>query len=85
MDDLSVSETEKNKLRIKLTSILIQAEMMLLGHYSKYFGTTDGREALREKLCEDMQKVGIVYFSESTKSVGILRTIDDVESYLTID
>lgn len=82
---LPISRAEKNKLHTKLTSILIQAEMMLLAYYSKHYNTTDGRDALRQKLCDDMQKVGIVYFSESTKSVGVLREIEDVEKYLTID
>ena len=82
---LLISNSEKNNLQTKLTSVLIQAEMMLLAHYSKYFGTVDGRDQLRQKLCEDMQKVGIVYFSESAKSVGILREIEDVEKYLTTD
>ena len=82
---LSLSPAEKNKLHTKLTSILVQAEMMLLAHYTAHFGSTENREALRAKLCDDMQKVGVVCFSESAKSVGVLSTIEDVEKYLTTD
>ena len=82
---LPLTDGEKNKLRTKLTSILIQAEMMLLAHYTAHFGTQEGREELRQKLCNDLQKVGVVYFSESTKSVGVLRQIEDPELYLTTD
>lgn len=82
---LNISPGEKNKIEIKLKSILVQAEMMLLAHYTAYFGNTYGREELRLKLCADMQKVGIVYFSESAKSVAELLSVEDVEKYLIND
>ena len=85
VNELNLSPTEKNKLERKICSIILQAEMMLLAHYSKYFGGTEGREELRKQLCEHMQKVGIVCFSESAKSVGQLLSVDDVEKYLTTD
>ena len=85
VSELPLSDGEKNKLIIKLTSILIQPEMMLLSRYKSYFETNNGERALREKFFEDIQKVGIIYFSESKKNIGEMMQMEDIEQYLNVN
>lgn len=83
VNKLDVTDRQKNTLQTKLTSILIQPEMMLLAHYTKHFGNTQGRAELQSKFVQHLKRIGTVMFAEGGKFIKDVESAENIEEYLT--
>ena len=71
-------EREKNEIKIKLSSVIIQPEMMLLALYGN---SVEDAEKLKKDFGYHAKKAGVIYISESCLSCAGGANADDTEKY----